>query len=64
MVHDAVLQSGGDLLLDGPLASLGAIPLGTAMNGLYVSSDFGSTWARMADAERCRRSATASPKTG
>jgi hypothetical protein len=49
MVHDAVLQAGGDLLLDGPLASLGGIPIATAMNGLYVSSDFGTTWARMAD---------------
>lgn len=49
LVHDAVIQAGGDVLLDGPLASLGAIPVATAMNGLYVSPDFGGTWLRMAD---------------
>lgn len=57
MVQDAVLFNGGlpgidepilDALLD-PVLALLPVAIPSAFNGLYVSSDFGSSWVRMAD---------------
>ncbi len=50
MVGDAVLLQGGNYTADPPLdIILGENPVTTLVNGIYVSSDFGSTWTQMAD---------------
>ena len=52
IVEDAVLFNGGLQGLDAvddTLATGGGLPNTTALSGIYVSADFGSTWTRMAD---------------
>lgn len=56
VVQDAVVFNTGnplDVLLDLPLTLPGLplpiVPYDTVFNGLYVSSDFGTTWIKMAD---------------
>lgn len=49
MVQDAVRLNGGDYADDPILDLIGGNPLSTNVNGVYVSSDFGSTWTQMAD---------------
>ncbi|MEK6806940.1 MAG: hypothetical protein AABY95_09880 [Pseudomonadota bacterium] len=55
IVQDAVLFNDGPQTIDAPdaLFPLPAapplVPFATAFNGLYVSSDFGTSWTRMAD---------------
>ena len=52
VVEDAVLFNGGFPLLDIPEDGSGQSGVGlnpTVFNGIYVSSDFGSSWMRLAD---------------
>lgn len=55
IVSDAVLFNGGVPTLDLPEDPTGLIGIGTGLlfsslfNGIYVSSDFGDNWVRMAD---------------
>lgn len=51
IVQDAVLFNGGLPVIDAvdPTLATGPLPNNTALNGIYVSSDFGSSWTRMAD---------------
>jgi hypothetical protein len=50
VVQDAVVLNGGIDVIDAP-ENFPADPRagGTVLNGVYVSSDFGATWTRMAD---------------
>ena len=48
IVQDAELMRGGVRGLDHP-ESVQPVPNGSYLNGIYVSSDFGTTWTRMAD---------------
>lgn len=48
MVQDAVRLNGGDYAPEPLLDVIGGNPLSTNVNGVYVSSDFGSTWTQMA----------------
>jgi hypothetical protein len=51
IVQDAVLFNGGVPGIDAADTTevTGAAPNNTALNGIYVSSDFGDSWIRMAD---------------
>ena len=65
IVQDAVTFNGGypvdaplDLPLGLPANPLPIVPFDTTFNGLYVSSDFGDTWVRMADRDEIATNAT------
>ncbi len=51
IVEDAVLFNGGvpGLDLADETSVTGGVPNNTALNGIYVSQDWGSSWTRMAD---------------
>ena len=51
LVEDAVLFNGGVAGIDATddTQITGGVPNNTALNGIYVSGDFGSSWTRMAD---------------
>ena len=49
LVQDATNFNNGLSLFDEPLDGFLSLPLTTAIGGLYVSSDFGDSWIRMAD---------------
>jgi hypothetical protein len=50
VVQDAVLFNGGVAGIDAvDTTPIMAAPNNTALNGIYVSSDFGTSWMRMAD---------------
>ncbi|MBC7375162.1 MAG: hypothetical protein H7323_14335, partial [Frankiales bacterium] len=51
IVEDAVLFNGGVPTIDAvdPTVTSGPVPSNTSFNGIYVSSNFGSSWTRMAD---------------
>jgi hypothetical protein len=51
IVQDAVLFSGGLNAVEAadPTVLTGPLPNNTALNGIFVSSDFGLSWMRMAD---------------
>jgi photosystem II stability/assembly factor-like uncharacterized protein len=51
IVQDAVLFNGGTATIDAydPTVATGPTIFNTALNGIYVSADFGSSWTRMAD---------------
>ncbi|TAL21869.1 MAG: hypothetical protein EPN99_06855 [Frankiales bacterium] len=51
IVQDAVLFSGGLNAVEAfdPTVLTGAVPNNTALNGIFVSPDFGLSWMRMAD---------------
>lgn len=51
IVQDAVLFSGGLNAVEAfdPTVLTGPVPNNTALNGIFVSSDFGQSWMRMAD---------------
>ena len=63
IVQDAMTFNGGypvDAPLDLPLGAnpLPIVPFDTTVNGLYVSSNFGDTWIRMADRDEIASNAT------
>jgi photosystem II stability/assembly factor-like uncharacterized protein len=52
IVQDAVLFNGGLPTIDAPEGTPPPpVPSNTALNGLYVSADFGQTWTMMANTE-------------
>jgi hypothetical protein len=66
IVEDAVLFNGGVPGIDAADDSTvtGGVPNNTALNGIYVSGDFGSTWTRMADEVELQSPATESALIG
>ncbi|MGB9377213.1 MAG: hypothetical protein WCB04_06830, partial [Mycobacteriales bacterium] len=58
VVQDAGKFNGSNFEFDAPDAG-GAIPNGTVLNGIYISTDFGDTWSKTADAAEL-----ATPLTG
>ena len=65
IVEDAALFNGGVPGIDAPGDPQVGLPNSTALNGIYYSGDFGSTWTRLADDNELSNSpATGSALTG
>lgn len=66
IVEDAVLFNGGVPSIDAvdTTGVVGALPYPTAINGVYVSPDFGLSWTRMADDNELQAPGTESALSG
>lgn len=65
IVEDAVLFNGGVPTIDAvDTTQVTAAPYPTALNGIYVSPDFGTSWSRMADDNELQAPGTESALTG
>ena len=67
LVQDAVRFNGGAPVIDAPDVVgdiTGPLPNITVLNGIYVSADFGATWALMATAEALQAPTTGSALIG
>jgi len=66
IVEDAVLFNGGVPAIDAadPTTIDGPLPGNTSLNGIYVSSDFGTSWTKMADRLQLQSPATGSALIG
>jgi hypothetical protein len=58
IVQDALLFNGGVPIIDAPEDPGVGFPNNTAFNGVYYSSDFGSSWTRLADDNEISNSVT------
>ena len=69
MVQDAVALNGGCVTIDIPCGSgdldpTGTTGINTVLEGVYVSSDFGASWTRVANAETFQNPASGSALNG
>lgn len=64
VVQDAVKFNGGAPGIDADQNPAGPVPYDTILDGIYVSSDFGATWVKMADAGELKEPTTGSSLVG